>query len=127
MWDVAGEDKIRSLWKHYFQGATALIFVVDSADSSRIEEATKELHKLLDEELLKNIPLLVYANKQDLPQKLTIQEVSERMQLFKEKSRAVLVQGCSAVGGEGLYPGLDWLATQLSKKKMTSHGNTSGW
>mmetsp|Transcript_14958 Transcript_14958/g.20910 ORF Transcript_14958/g.20910 Transcript_14958/m.20910 type:complete len:193 (+) Transcript_14958:127-705(+) len=127
MWDVAGEDKIRTLWKHYFQGATALIFVIDSADSSRMEEASNELHKLLDEEQLKNIPLLVYANKQDLPNKMPVGSVLERLELFKEKTRPCLVQGCSAVGGEGLYPGLDWLATQLSKKKMTAHGNTSGW
>merc|ERR1711860_8695 len=51
IWDVGGQDKIRQLWKHYFQNTQAVIFVVDSADRVRLEkEAKEELEKLMDHE-----------------------------------------------------------------------------
>lgn len=42
------------------------IYVVDSSDEQRLDEAGEELGNLLAEEKLAKIPLLVYANKQDL-------------------------------------------------------------
>ncbi|VDM15217.1 unnamed protein product [Wuchereria bancrofti] len=49
VWDVGGQDKIRPLWRHYFQNTQGLIFVVDSNDRERIEESRAELHKMLSE------------------------------------------------------------------------------
>ena len=66
MWDVGGQEKIRLLWRYYFYDTDAIIFVVDSNDNDRIEEACEELHKLLSDELLRDSILLVFANKQDL-------------------------------------------------------------
>ena len=43
VWDVGGQDKIRPLWRHYFQNTQGLIFVVDSNDRERIAEARDEL------------------------------------------------------------------------------------
>uniref|UniRef100_F1LGW5 ADP-ribosylation factor 1-like 2 n=1 Tax=Ascaris suum TaxID=6253 RepID=F1LGW5_ASCSU len=48
VWDVGGQDKIRPLWRHYFQNTQGLIFVVDSNDRERVEESREELHKMLD-------------------------------------------------------------------------------
>ncbi|VDL90868.1 unnamed protein product [Schistocephalus solidus] len=67
VWDVGGQDKIRPLWRHYFQNTQGLIFVVDSNDRERIGEAADELDKMLSEEELRDAVLLVFANKQDLP------------------------------------------------------------
>merc|ERR1719482_1753496 len=67
MWDLGGRDKIRPLWRHYFQGTQGIIFVVDSNDRDRIEDAREELNKFLNEDELRSVPLLVVANKQDLP------------------------------------------------------------
>jgi len=53
VWDIGGQDKIRSLWRVYLKGSTGLIFVVDSSDKQRLSEAKNELHKLLEEEDLK--------------------------------------------------------------------------
>ena len=64
VWDVGGQDKIRNLWRHYYQNTQGLIFVVDSNDKARIEDAKNELHKMLQEEELKEADLLVFANKQ---------------------------------------------------------------
>ena len=47
VWDVGGQDKIRPLWRHYFQNTQGLIFVVDSNDRERIAEAQDELTKMV--------------------------------------------------------------------------------
>ena len=67
VWDVGGQDKIRPLWRHYFQNTQGLIFVVDSNDRDRVSEARDELHRMLNEDELRDAVLLVFANKQDLP------------------------------------------------------------
>ena len=66
IWDVGGQTKIRALWKHYFLNSNALIYLVDSNDIDRIDEARDELHRVLSDEILFGIPVLVLANKQDL-------------------------------------------------------------
>lgn len=67
MWDVGGQDKIRPLWRHYYTGTQGLVFVVDSCDRERIDEARQELHRILSDREMKDCLLLVFANKQDLP------------------------------------------------------------
>ena len=63
VWDVGGQDKIRLLWRHYYQNTQGLIFVVDSNDRDRIDDAREELHKMLAEEELRDSVVLVFANK----------------------------------------------------------------
>ena len=63
-WDLGGQEKIRALWKHYFQNIQGLIFVIDSSDRERIDEACNELQRLLAEDELRNAALLIFANKQ---------------------------------------------------------------
>ena len=41
VWDVGGQEKLRNLWTHYFDKSKALIYVVDSSDSERVELASK--------------------------------------------------------------------------------------
>merc|ERR1711936_647535 len=65
VWDVGGQDKIRPLWRHYFQNTDGLIFVVDSNDRERIAEAQDELMRMLNEDEMRGAVLLVFANKQD--------------------------------------------------------------
>ena len=67
VWDVGGQDKIRPLWRHYYSGTQGLIFVVDSSDTARLEEARSELHKIINDREMKDALLLVFANKQDIP------------------------------------------------------------
>lgn len=67
VWDVGGQDKIRPLWRHYFQNTQGIIFVVDSNDRDRVVEAREELQRMLNEDELRDAALLVFANKQDLP------------------------------------------------------------
>lgn len=65
--DVGGQDKIRPLWRHYFTGTQGLIYVIDSQDKDRLEEAKQELLRILNDREMKDCMLLVFANKQDLP------------------------------------------------------------
>lgn len=67
VWDVGGQDKIRPLWRHYYKGTQALVFVVDSTDRERIDEAKQELYRILSDQEMKDCLLMVFANKQDLP------------------------------------------------------------
>ena len=68
----------------------ALIFVVDSSDRGRLQEAAEELHRLIKEEELQNALLLVFANKQDLPGACNAAEISEEMHLYALRSTARL-------------------------------------
>lgn len=65
LWDIGGQKKIRLLWRHYLDQSNGLIYIIDSTDEERIEEAKEELDYLLSSESLKGVPLLVYANKMD--------------------------------------------------------------
>ena len=116
IWDIGGQQKIRSLWKHYYENTGAIIFVLDSCDTERIEEATEELFKLLNEESLQGVPLLIYANKQDLPNALMPNDIIKKMELNQIKERKWLIQGSSGIEGKGLSEGLDWLAETILNK-----------
>ncbi|XP_072136535.1 ADP-ribosylation factor 4-like [Mobula birostris] len=115
VWDVGGQDKIRPLWRHYFQNTQGLIFVVDSNDRERMPEATDELRKMLQEDELRDAVLLVFANKQDLPNALSVNEVTEKLGLQTFRNRVWYVQATCATDGAGLFEGLDWLTNELSK------------
>ena len=117
IWDVGGQDKIKVTWEHYYQNTDGLIFVVDSNDQDKIVKAAEELKKLLAEEELKNCPVLVYANKQDLNGALAPGEVTNRLGMGDLKGRTWLVQGTSATTGQGLKEGLDWMVSTFLKKK----------
>ncbi|RYC56627.1 hypothetical protein CHU98_g9580 [Xylaria longipes] len=138
VWDVGGQDKIRPLWRHYFSGTQGLIFVIDSSDRQRIEEARQELHRIINDREMKDSLLLVFANKQDIkegtsygdtsrndmretpfanPCLLTAamkpQEVTEALQLSKLKDKIWYVVPSCATTGEGLLEGLAWLSNNV--------------
>jgi small GTP-binding protein len=115
VWDVGGQTKIRLLWRHYFQGTNGLIFVVDSSDKDRIDIAREEIQRMLGEDELRDAKLLVFANKQDMGV-LSVAEVTEKLGLHSIRGRDWYVQGTSALSGDGLYEGLEWIAKAVGKK-----------
>uniref|UniRef100_A0A8C1USP7 ADP-ribosylation factor n=1 Tax=Cyprinus carpio TaxID=7962 RepID=A0A8C1USP7_CYPCA len=115
VWDVGGQDKIRPLWRHYFQNTQGLIFVVDSNDRERVAESAEELSKMLQEDELREAVVLVFANKQDLPNAMAVSELTDKLGLQSLRSRTWYVQATCATQGTGLYEGLDWLSNELSK------------
>ena len=116
VWDVGGQDKIRLLWRHYYQNTQGLIFVVDSSDKDRVDIAREELQRMLGEEELRDAIVLVFANKQDMGV-MSVPEITERLGLHSMKGRDWFIQGTCALTGDGLYEGLDWLSKTVSKKK----------
>ncbi|XP_067825199.1 ADP-ribosylation factor 1 [Heptranchias perlo] len=117
VWDVGGQDKIRPLWRHYFQNTQGLIFVVDSNDRERVNEARDELSRMLAEDELRDAVLLVFANKQDLPNAMNAAEITDKLGLHQINQRVWFIQATCATSGDGLYEGLDWLSEQLRKQK----------
>ena len=113
VWDVGGQERLRMLWHHYYEGTQGLIFAVDSSDVDRIDEAAETLRGLLSCEEMKGAPLLVYANKQDLPNALSVPQLTDRLGLACTKGRPWYVQGCVANRGDGLLDGLDWLCKNV--------------
>ena len=92
VWDVGGQDKIRPLWRHYFQNTEGLIFVVDSNDRERIAEARDELNRMLAEDELREAVLLVFANKQDLPHAMNPAEITDKLGLHNMRNRNWYIQ-----------------------------------
>ncbi|KAH3744453.1 ADP-ribosylation factor 1 [Pelomyxa schiedti] len=115
VWDIGGQEKIRPLWKHYFENTQALIFVFDSNDRDRADEARTELESLLAEEQLRDAAVLILANKQDLPGAMGAADVAGALGITanKHRGRRWLVQGTCATSGEGLYEGLEWLSSTV--------------
>uniref|UniRef100_A0A8C0DXI0 ADP-ribosylation factor n=1 Tax=Balaenoptera musculus TaxID=9771 RepID=A0A8C0DXI0_BALMU len=110
--DVGGQDKIRPLWRHYFQNTQGLIFVVDSNDRERIQEGEEELQKMLQEDELQDAMFLLFANKQDLPNAMAISEMTGKLGPQSLRNRTWYVQATCATQGTGLYEGLDWLSNE---------------
>lgn len=78
VWDIGGQRSIRPYWSNYFDNIDTLIFVIDSNDQKRFDEMNIELGELLDEEKLSKVPVLIFANKQDLPTSAPSDEISRR-------------------------------------------------
>ncbi|KAL3319459.1 Arf GTPase arf1 [Cichlidogyrus casuarinus] len=117
VWDVGGQDKIRPLWRHYFQNTQGLIFVVDSSDRERINEAAEELSKILKEDSMRDVAALIFANKTDLPNSLSNSDIVQGLRLNAlPRQQSWYVQSCCATQNRGLYEGLDWIVKVISAK-----------
>uniref|UniRef100_A0A6B2LR11 Uncharacterized protein n=1 Tax=Arcella intermedia TaxID=1963864 RepID=A0A6B2LR11_9EUKA len=120
------------MWRHYYQNTQGVVFVIDSNDKERISEATYEIAKILREDEVANIPILVFANKQDLPKAMTPYQVACELELrdsFQEEEirsektstgnyfsgRHWRVQPSIATTGEGLWEGFQWLLAAIKK------------
>ena len=117
VWDVGGQDKIRQLWRHYYTNTQGIIFVVDSNDRDRIDDARDELHKMINDEELKDAVILVYANKQDIQGAMTTPEVTDKLGLHTIRGKTWYIQAACATRGDGLYEGLDWLSKHVTANK----------
>ncbi|XP_017142674.1 ADP-ribosylation factor-like protein 3 isoform X3 [Drosophila miranda] len=115
VWDIGGQWKIRPYWKNYFANTDVLIYVIDCTDRARLPEAGSELFEMLMDNRLKQVPLLVFANKQDMPDAMTASEVAERMNLVQLQGRTWEIKACTAVNGTGLKEGMDWVCQNMKK------------
>ncbi len=115
IWDVGGGEKMRPLWRHYYQDLTGLIVVIDSTDHDRLNELKDVLQtNVLDVDALLGLPILFCANKQDLPDALPVVQLMERLELNKMTGRPWFIQTTSAITGDGIQKGIEWLVHQMS-------------
>ena len=120
VWDLGGQTSIRPYWRCYYPNTNAIIFVVDSLDRDRLSDSHRELSSLLAEEELQTVPLLVFANKQDLPGALTPLEVSEGLGLSSIQERQYAIFQASALAGTGISEGVDWLVNSISSNTLSA-------
>ncbi|XP_072791387.1 ADP-ribosylation factor-like protein 3 isoform X2 [Taeniopygia guttata] len=143
VWDIGGQRSIRPYWKKYLGSTDLLIYVIDSADQKRFEETGQELAELTEDESLTGVPLLVFANKQDLVTAAPAAEIAEGLSLHTYRDREWQIQACSALSGEGvqvemgagglcgdgrgpkglsshppsLQDGMNWISSQIMNRK----------
>jgi len=120
IWDVGGQDHVRPLWRAYTRSADGIIFVVDSADVERLEEARVELLKTARTPEAAGIPILLIANKQDLPTARSPSDIERRLgvsELTVGGSRLCIVAPSCAVTGEGLDVALDQLYEMILRHR----------
>ena len=117
VWDIGGQKSIRPYWRNYFDHTDALVYVIDSSDHKRMEETGLELDGLMCEEKLENVPILIFANKQDLMSAHSSDEISEGLNLVSINDRPWNIQPCSAKDGEGLKDGMEWIMEFLNEKE----------
>ncbi|CAG8561156.1 27322_t:CDS:2, partial [Dentiscutata erythropus] len=116
VFDVGGQKSIRTYWRNYFEKTDGVIWVVDSADRMRLDDCKKELQALLLEERLAGASLLVFANKQDLPGALTDVQIRQGLDLNSIVTHHWAIQSCSAVTGENLLRGTDWIVGDIASR-----------
>lgn len=116
VWDVGGQRTLRPYWRNYFESTDAVVWVVDSSDTLRLDDCASELRQLLSEQRLAGCTLLVLANKQDLAGSLTMEQVRDQLHLDTISSHTWRILPCSAITGEGLDGAMDWVTAEVASR-----------
>mmetsp|Transcript_41943 Transcript_41943/g.106182 ORF Transcript_41943/g.106182 Transcript_41943/m.106182 type:complete len:192 (-) Transcript_41943:136-711(-) len=126
IWDLGGQANLRPSWATYYRSTDAVILVVDSTDRARMGILKSELFTLLEHEDLTSACLLVFANKQDLKDAMTVAELTDALSLHSIKRQDWHIQACTAMTGEGLYDGLGWIAQRMSGQSEQQLNSSPG-
>jgi len=118
IWDIGGQKSLRSFWRNYFEENDGIVWVVDSADKRRLQDCKDELEVLLTEEKLAGASLLVFANKQDVEGAFSSEKICDILKLEGSvgTNRHWNIQSCSAVTGDGLLEGMEWLVNDIASR-----------
>ena len=122
VWDVGGQQKIRQLWGHYFQDSKGLIYVVDSSDRDRLTESAEELHAICNDDRMYGVPVVILANKQDLPTAVTCTDLIKALELEKlrQTKNDWYIQAACAISGDGIYESMKKLADMIKENERNS-------
>ncbi|XP_050735211.1 ADP-ribosylation factor-like protein 4C [Eriocheir sinensis] len=124
VWDVGGQEKLRPLWRSYTRCTDGIVFVVDSTDTERMDEAKMELVRTVRAPENHHVPILVLANKQDLPGARDAKQVEKSLGLWElGPSQLFHVQPSCAIIGDGLADGLECLYEMICKKKKITRSS----
>ncbi|XP_064352100.1 putative ADP-ribosylation factor-like protein 5C isoform X3 [Camelus dromedarius] len=114
MWDIGGQEALRSTWNTYYSNTEFIILVIDSTDRDWLLTTREELYKMLAHEALRDASVLIFANKQDMKDSMTTVEISQFLTLSAIKDHPWHIQGCCALTGEGLPAGLQWMQSRAT-------------
>ncbi|KAL8908288.1 MAG: hypothetical protein Q9207_000910 [Kuettlingeria erythrocarpa] len=114
--DVGGQKTLRTYWRNYFEKTDALIWVVDAADRFRVQDCREELAGLLLEERLMGASLLVLANKTDIADSMSNEEIRRFLALDAIKTHKWTIVDCSAITGRNLQDGVKWVVEDAKEK-----------
>lgn len=119
-WDLGGQEELQALWDKYYSECHGVIYCVDSNDRDRIQESKKSFDAMISNENLCDIPLLVLANKQDLPECMGVREVKPIFQDNVEHigSRECMVLPTSGLTGDGVAEGIEWLVQCIKRNVL---------
>merc|ERR1711957_711704 len=125
--DLGGHETARRIWRDYYATVDGIIFVVDAADRTRFQEVQEELHRLLEEQSLANVPFVVLGNKIDIPVAASEDELRNALGLYSHMTygretsgkntsgvRPVELFMCSVVKRMGYSEGFQWLSQFLT-------------
>lgn len=114
-WDVGGQVTFRqALWNSYMSGSMGIIYVIDSSDESRFDEAQEELWRyIIDNPQVKDIPILILANKQDLPSAKNAGEIARALKLHTVTHQSYAIFPCSAKTSVNMEEALEWLRQRI--------------
>lgn len=117
-YDMGGGSQFRDIWANYYNDCDALIFVVDSTDALRFQVAYNELSVILEDRTFtdRRTPLLVLANKTDLPTCLSVVEIQRALRLDNIRNHSWGIFAISALDGSGIEDALSWLSTTLEQR-----------
>lgn len=113
LWDIGGQGSLRTSWPDYLEDTNALIFVFDSTDTARLPEAVAALEEVLSHPSMAGVPVLLLANKQEVPGALAPAKLGERLQQGRLVGHRWVLRGCSACTGQGLQEALAVLGVLL--------------
>jgi ADP-ribosylation factor related protein 1 len=137
-WDLGGQIKMRSksiisfsfnnftnffiiilslsgMWEKYYDEADAVMFVVDSADIGRLEEAKLAYDSVCEHDSLSRVPVLTIANKQDLPEALSSNDLSINFYPIQDSAEKSKVFAVSAITGQGFQEAINAVVAQAQR------------
>jgi len=122
--DLGGHAQARRVWKDYFPAVDGVVFLVDVADTDRLNESKRELLSLMGDETIANAPVLILGNKIDkqgavsedqLRQFFQIQTTGKgKVPIDQLQSRPIEVFMCSVLRKQGYGEGFQWLANYIN-------------
>ncbi|CAF0750773.1 unnamed protein product [Adineta ricciae] len=125
VWDVGGQDHLRTLWHHYFDHVDGLIFVIDSSDRQRLSISKAELRGIYHHETMKHVPLVIIANKQDNKDALSTDTILEKLELDQWAQGSYNIVPCCALTGDGLTNAFTLLAKMIRKQSKGQRSETN--
>ncbi|KAK8916110.1 hypothetical protein KSP39_PZI022291 [Platanthera zijinensis] len=119
LWDLGGQVGLRTIWEKYYEEAHAIVYMIDASCPSSFEDSKSALEKVLRHDDSRGAPLLILANKQDLPDAVSSEELARYLDLKELGERLYLFEAVSAHDGMGIKYAIEWLVDAMERSKRT--------